>query len=824
MGKTRFTLLLILGFLSITNAQKTKSSAEIFEGFKKLKVLGSVLYIAAHPDDENTRLITYLANDKKLQTAYLSLTRGDGGQNLIGPELDEYLGVIRTNELLQARRIDGGIQFFTRANDFGYSKNAEETFSIWNKDSILLDVIRVIREYKPDIIINRFDHRTSGRTHGHHTASAVLGLEAAQHSNSPLFMRNSLQGTEGHIVQRTLFNTSYFFYGGKEKFDAMDKSQLYLLDAGSYYPAYGYSNNEIAAQSRSMHKSQGFGINSSRGSMMEYFERIDGTKDPSHQSPLDGLLLNWSRINGGGNVEKLIDSLILQFNLEKPWLSIPLLQKIESFIQDLPRQHWTTIKLEETRQLIFDCAGLFAECSTDKNLITGSSKLNLLAECILRNPVVAKLRFIRIPICGKDTSIHSELNTNKSLFWNTQIEIPAEIENTCPFWLLNGRQKGFYRVDSLSDFSRPVNERKLKVEFEIQINNSNYIISKEIIYKNDDPVSGEVKQNLDIIPSTTIVPDDPLILINQKAKKLKISLHCHSNGQRGILSLRGSDHIQIQPEQIPFSFSTEGEKKEFEFEVTFKGQQSDNIDLKVFLDDRQAFTLETIRYPHIPWLNILLPAKITLIPVEKPRTKKRIAYVDGAGDFIDDALIKLGFEIKVIKPEELNNIPVNDYDVLVFGIRALNVNPGLKNCKVHLDKFMRQGGKVIFQYNTTAELVTDDFAPSPMKITRDRVTDESAPVKILLPDHPLLHIPNKIESKDFDKWIQERGLYFPANYDSSYQEIISMSDPNEKELKSGILTKQVGKGWFVYTPLSWFRQLKSGVPGAYRLFTNLICF
>lgn len=819
-----FCITIYFVFNTSLSAQKTKTSAEIMEGFKKLKVLGSVLYIAAHPDDENTRLITYLAKDQKLNTAYLSLTRGDGGQNLIGPELDEYLGVIRTNELLEARKIDGGIQYFTRANDFGYSKNAEETFSFWNKDSILLDVIRVIREFKPDVVITRFDHRTSGKTHGHHTASAILGLEAAQRANSPLFMKDALKGTDMHIVQRVFFNTSWFFYGGKEKFDAMDKSNLYSLDVGSYLPAYGYSTTEIAALSRSMHKSQGFGINSSRGSMMEYFERIDGTKESDQKSPFDGLNFSWSRINGGGNVDKLIDSLIYQYDYQKPWLSIPLLQKIEDYIQDLNTDYWKRVKLDEVRSLIYDCAGLFTECYTDDYLALSHSYITTYAEFIARNPTEVFLESISIPSAGKDTSYTLDLKQNLSYVWKTNFEWNFHLPYTCPFWLWNGRPKGMYLVDNMSDYTSPMSKRLFTAKFKLQINGKSYVIEKEIIYKNDDPVLGEVKQNVDITPFATVVPDDHLILSNSKKTKCKIKIIANYDLQFGFVSLKCPPNISASPDSIRFDFAFVGQEKEMEFVITDHSNSNKLIEIPININQEQAYTLETLKYPHIPWQKVMLPAKIKLINSEILKTNKRIAYIEGAGDYTDEALVKMGFDVKVIQPSELQNLSIKQFDVMVFGIRALNTKQELISCKALLERFMNQGGKVIFQYNTTAELITDDFAPAQLKISRERVTDENAQVRILKPNHPVLNSPNKIIAADFDHWVQERGLYFPGDYSTSYDEILGMNDPNEKELKSGILVKKEGKGWFVYSSLAWFRQLKAGVPGAYRLFSNLICF
>jgi LmbE family N-acetylglucosaminyl deacetylase len=818
------TLLSSLCVLNSVASQKNKTNAEILEGFKKLKVLGSVLYVAAHPDDENTRLITSLVKDQKLRTAYISLTRGDGGQNLIGSELDEYLGVIRTNELMEARKIDGGMQYFTRANDFGYSKTAEETFTFWNKDSILADVIRAIRTFKPDVIINRFDHRTSGKTHGHHTAAAILGLEAALHSNSPLFMRSALQNTELHIVQRVLFNTSWFFYGGRDKFDAMDKSHLYAIETGNYYPALGYSNNEIAAQSRSMHKSQGFGISTSRGSLLEYFERIDGVKDIHHKGPFDGLNFSWSRINGGGNVERQIDTLIKYYDFDHPWKSIPQLQKIERYILDLKSEHWTQIKLEEVRELILDCSGIFTECSTNKFLITTSSSLVLHAECIVRNPVAVQLQSIKINSCKKDTTLQLPMETNKGFTWTTEVSIPEDIQSTCPFWLLNGRPSDMYRIDHTDDYCRPLNERQLKAIFNVTINTIPYTVVKDIIYKNDDRVLGEVKQNMDVIPAVTIVPDDPLVLINSKATTVKIKILANSDQQEGIIKIPGTESISITPAKIPFKIEKAGEEMEFQFTINSTKHTNTLIELPVYINEKKAYTLETIKYPHISWLNILLPAQVKLIDANVSSTKKRVAYLNGAGDYIDEALIKMGYPVNVITARDLKTISIKQFDVIVFGIRALNTEKELRNCKQDLNRFMNEGGKVIMQYNTTSDMATEDFAPAPLKLSRDRITDEKAEVQILKPEHPIFNTPNKIQKNDFDHWVQERGLYFPNHYDSSYVELLSMHDPNEKNLTSGILVKSHGKGYFVYTPLAWFRQLKAGVPGSYRLFSNIISF
>ncbi|MGB5244888.1 MAG: PIG-L family deacetylase, partial [Lutimonas sp.] len=268
-----FIFVLILPFSFFGQKPEKLSSDEIYKSIEKLNFLGSVLYVAAHPDDENTRMISYFSNELNARSAYLSLTRGDGGQNLIGPEIREQLGLIRTNELLKARSVDGGEQFFTRANDFGYSKNPDETQRIWNREDVLNDVVRIMRAYQPDIVINRFDAGSAGRTHGHHTTSAILSSEAFDLVGDKNY---TVENSQPWQIKRMFFNTSWWFYGSREKFEEADKSKMMEVNIGTFYPELGLSNNEIAATSRSMHKSQGFGSTGTRGDESEYLQLING--------------------------------------------------------------------------------------------------------------------------------------------------------------------------------------------------------------------------------------------------------------------------------------------------------------------------------------------------------------------------------------------------------------------------------------------------------------------------------------------------------------------------------------------------------------------
>ena len=374
-----YTLLLAL-FITIIQSvwaqQPVKpNSVDIYHQIQKLNFLGSVLYIAAHPDDENTRLISYLSNDKKARTAYLSLTRGDGGQNLIGPELRELLGVIRTQELIEARKIDGGEQFFSRANDFGFSKNPTETLQIWDKNQVLSDVVWAIRKFQPDIIINRFDHRSPGTTHGHHTASAMLSMEAFDLANDANQFPNQLQYVSTWQPKRVFFNTSWWFYGSQEKFKAADKTNLINLKIGTYYPALGKSNQEIAALSRSRHQSQGFGSTGTRGEEDEYIEFLKGDMPKDKTNLFEGIDTTWNRIKGGKAIGDILYAVEKNFDFKNPAASVAELVKAYSLIEKLEDKHWKLVKLEEIERIIAACTGLYLEAVTDVQEITPGSTL-----------------------------------------------------------------------------------------------------------------------------------------------------------------------------------------------------------------------------------------------------------------------------------------------------------------------------------------------------------------------------------------------------------------------------------------------------------------
>ena len=828
MKKLNSILLLIFFFFAqITFGQQPvkPNAAAIYNLIEKLNFLGSVLYIAAHPDDENTRLISYLSNEKFARTGYLSLTRGDGGQNLIGPELREQLGVIRTQELLEARKIDGGEQFFSRANDFGYSKNPEETLQIWDKNQVLSDVVWVIRKFQPDVIINRFDHRSPGTTHGHHTASALLSMESFDLANNATAFPNQLKWVKPWQPKRQFFNTSWWFYGSKEKFDAADKTNLSSLQIGVYYPSIGKSNQEIAALSRSRHESQGFGSTGSRGEEMEYLEFLKGTSLNNKNNIFDGIDTTWNRVKGGAAVGELIQKILKEYDFKNPALSVPNLVKAYAMVQLLEDEHWKTIKTEELKKVIAACSGLYLEGVAENQTATPNSSLNLKIEAINRSDNSMILKNIVSMPEGKNTVLNIELKNNISLNKNLAILLPDSVNYTNPYWLNEKGSVGMYRVNEQQKIGVADIIREVKLVFTIEINGVNIPFERNVIYKYNDPTKGEIYNPLDIVPEISISIIEKVALFNSsKSKTIGVKIKAGKDSENGILKLDLPSNWKVNPTEIAFALSKKGEEKIVNFEV-FPPKNADEIIVKVIaIVNGKSFDKEqiNINYEHISKQQILKTSEARFIKLDMKTGNEKIAYIMGAGDEVPKSLMQMGYEVTEINPSEITKEKLDNYDVLITGIRAYNTVKELKFKQEILLDFVKEGKTMLVQYNTTDELVTKKIAPFPIKISRDRVTEENAEVRFLAIEHPVLNYPNKITNKDFEGWTQEQGLYYPSEWDQSFTPILSSNDKGETPKNGALLIAKYGKGNYIYTGLSFFRELPEGVSGAYRLISNLI--
>ena len=819
-----FTLLCSIIIFAQRPAKPT--STEIFNKLQKLNFVGSVLYVAAHPDDENTRLISFLANDTKARTGYLSLTRGDGGQNLIGPELRELLGVIRTQELIEARKIDGGEQFFSRANDFGYSKVPSETFAIWDKEKVLSDLVWQIRKFRPDVIINRFDHRSPGTTHGHHTASAMLSMDGFKIANDPKIFPEQLKYLQPWQPTREFFNTSWWFYGSKEKFEAADKTNLLALQIGSYYETLGKSNQEIAALSRSCHQSQGFGSTGSRGNETEYLELIAGEMPKNKTDIFDGIDTTWNRIKNGKPIGELIDKIIKNYDFQNPSASISELVTVYNLIQKIEDKHWKDIKSEEIKFIIKSCAGLFFEAIADKNEVTRNETLKIKCEIINRSAVDIKLLTIKLQPSNTVAEQNISLKNNESKTISLESKVADNLKFTEPYWLSEPSTVGMYSVSNQLNIGVPDILREIKVVATIKIDNTVLELAENVVFKKNDEVKGEVYKPLDIVPDVSVNFVDNVGVFSKNIKK-QIAVRVVSAVDDFIANLEINlpNGWQVSPKSVPVKIAKKGQEQLFTFEITAENGATD-CKAKAILktDNGKIFNQQKIDidYDHISHQQILQPAEATFLALDVKLANRKIAYIEGAGDEIPKYLAQMGCDISILKPENISVENLLSFDVVITGIRAYNTVELLGKKQQILFDFVQKGGTMIVQYNTMGKFVTKDIAPFALKISHDRVTEENAEVRFLLPNHSLLNFPNKISKNDFAGWVQELGLYYPESWGPEFKTIISANDSNEKPKDSAILVANHGKGVYIYTTLSFFRELPSGVAGAYRLMANLI--
>lgn len=817
------SITIFLGSSVFSQAPQKPNSAEIYESIEQLNFLGSVLYLAAHPDDENTRLISYFANNVHARTAYLSITRGDGGQNLIGPEIRELLGVIRTNELLKARETDGGEQFFTRANDFGYSKHPDETMNIWDKKEVLKDVVKVIRTFQPDVIINRFNANSAGETHGHHTSSAMLSLEAFDLAADGSYESYNLPAW---TTQRVFFNTHWWFYGSREKFDEVDKSGMLSFDTGIYYPSLGLSNSEISSLSRSMHKSQGFGSTGTRGSDKEYIELLKGQMPSDGKNIFEGVDTSWSRVEGGQAVQIILEKVQNEFNFNDPSGSIPDLLKAYSLIKELKDNHWKQLKMKQIEQVIANCSGLYLEVVAEHPYATEGQDISLRLEAINRSNQKMMLKSVKLLPEEKRIELNKDLANNITLRDQIEMSVSADANLTAPYWLEEKGTLGMYKVKDPDLVGKPVTLAEHKVVFNVDFEGTLIEFEREVVYKYNDPVKGEVYQPFEIVPAAiTDIASKVIIFSEDQAKEIPIRVRVFQDSVVGKLKLEVPQGWKVTPEEINFELASKGGEANFIFTVTPTREQSEGyIKPKVAIGSQNFDkSMIEINYDHIPKQSVLLPSESKVVRLNLTKKGQSIGYIKGAGDEVPKYLRQIGYKVTEIAPKNISTGLLQQFDAVILGIRAYNTVPELKVKQASILDYVKNGGNVIVQYNTSrGVLVKDNLAPYMLELSRDRITDENARVTFLNKEHEIMNYPNKITEKDFDGWVQERGLYFPNKWAKEFSPILSFQENGDAPMEGSLLVAKYGEGHYMYTGLSFFRELPAGVPGAYKLFTNMI--
>ncbi|MDP1816375.1 MAG: PIG-L family deacetylase [Leadbetterella sp.] len=817
-------LVLLFYCTEIIQAQpKALSSSEIYQNIQKLNTVGNAMYIAAHPDDENTLLIAWLSKEKKVRTAYMAMTRGDGGQNLIGSEQGEYVGLLRTHELLEARKIDGGEQYFSRAVDFGFSKQTEEALSTWGKDKILEDLVYQIRKFQPDVLINRFppDARAG---HGHHSASAVLAAEAFDAAADPTKFPEQLKNVKVWQAKRLVWNTFNRGFTNAEPTDG----PFIKLPLADYSPLLGKSYSEIAAEARSKHRSQGFGSAPTRNERFDFAINIKG--EPAKEDLFDGIDLTWRRIQGGEPIGKALDDMLSQFDFKSPSKSVKNLIEVYKAIEKTPESIYKTNKLSECLNLILACSGIYCEANAATNMISPGQSLKVFATAVNRSNLDVKIENFKIyGAASKDSVLGKSLTYNKSIDFAVDTKIPATAGITQPYWLNEKPEKGIYKVQEEKFRGLPMAPDALWAEFTLNILGESLKYTHPIKYKYTEPSIGEIYKYLEIRPEIMLNLDQKVyIFADNKPKKVGVMVKSNIANNSTKVKLNLAAGWNYEPKEIEVNFTEKNQEKPVFFTVT-PPTSSSETEIKALASTANGTfskSLKNVKYEHIPELNVFPEATAKANRINLLKKGQNIAYIAGAGDEVPESLKQIGYDLTNLNETTIKG-NLAKYDAIIVGVRAYNTEDWLVNAQNTLFEYVKNGGNLIVQYQTQAfygTVKTKELGPFPISIGRGRVTEENAEMKVLRATDPILNTPNKIDSKDYDGWIQERGLYFAEKWSDKYTSVYSIKDTGETEQEGSLLYTKYGKGTYIFTGLSFFRQLPAGVPGAFRLMANLISF
>ena len=819
--------LLLTGIVASAQYRPEAGSLRVKHGIEKLERLGSVLMIAAHPDDENTALLAYLAQGRKMRTAYLSLTRGEGGQNLIGSEQGPLMGLIRTQELMAARRVDGAEQFFSRAIDFGFSKTADETLAKWGREAVLSDVVWVIRRFRPDVVLLRFSG-TPRDGHGQHQSSAILGKEAFSVAADPKRFPEQLKYVQPWQAKRLYWNV--FAFNRQMEREAEALPNRISMDVGQYDPELGLSYGEIAGISRSQHRSQGMGAAERKGAMPQHLTWVAGDKASSDL--FDGIDTTWNRVPGGGSeVALLLADVDRNFRIDQPEASVPALIAARRKIAALARQQrWAADKLGEIDEVIAGAAGLWLDASTPQQIFTAGSPAKLQINAINRSRVAVSLTGVTVT-GGMTMSETKPLEFNKPVQVAYELALPAGVYNQ-PFWLRAQPGETMYKIDDPLLIGVPDLGSGYHARFQVSLGGETIELERPVVNRYVDQVRGELTRPIIVAPAVAVgFSERSLVFPSATARSIEVQLRANQPNVAGDLSIEAPAGWRVEPAIRKFAIEDLGGMTTAQFTLTPPANDSVG-DLRAVARVGGAefrHDMRIIDYEHIPAQTVFNDSRIAVVRTDARTLAKRVGYVMGAGDDVPASLRQLGVEVIALSPDDLARADLSGFDAIVTGVRAYNVRKDLRANQPRLLEYVEKGGTMIVQYNVAPggfgggnPKLLEKIGPYPMQVTSDRVTVETAPLKPTRPDHFLLQAPNRITERDYEGWVQERGLYFARTWDPRYIALWETSDPGEKTTQGATLYTRYGQGVYIFTPMSWFRQLPAGVPGAYRLFANLL--
>jgi LmbE family N-acetylglucosaminyl deacetylase len=829
-----FAVVCLFAGLHRTVRAAEPAPAAILQDLRSFSTFGSVLMVAAHPDDENTQLIAYLSRGRNYRMGYLSLTRGDGGQNVLGPEFGEELGVIRTQELLAARRIDGGRQFFTRAIDFGFSKDYKETLGIWDRQQVLSDIVHTIRTFRPDVMVTRFS-TLPGNTHGHHTASAILAVEAFKLAGDPKAFPEQLTGDiTPWQPKRILYNGFGVGMNSASQLvpGAANTKAALRIDISGKDPVSGESFTVLAARSRSQHKTQGFGNfgaggggggGGGGGPRPESFQLLDG--DPATKDIMDGIDTTWARVKDGAQIVPLIDSAIAQFNPNDPAASVPALLNLRSRVASLPSDPVVDDKRQQLDRILAECIGLTVQTTVPKAEVFPGETIAWTHTATVQSNIPVRWMAVRFSSISRETVEPIDLKAGQPATRQASQTLPIETIVSQPYWLREPGTPGMFRVDDAQLIGRPENPPSFPIEQVFEVGGQTLVVPDQPLAVTVDPTKGETRRKLEVIPPISLkIVSEVQLFPPGATRTVEIEATESQAGAAGTLQLDAPADWKVSPPAQPIKPAAAGDHIRLTFTVTAPPHPTTAALTARILVNGVSYDNQRveIRYDHIPPILLQPPARITAVALDLAIRGQKIGYIPGAGDSVADALQQMGYQVSELNGAGLTPENLKDLDAVVIGIRALNVRKDLAAHMPALFDYVAAGGNVIEQYNRPNGLQTNKIAPYDLRLSSERVTDEKSAVKFLAPDHPALNVPNKITAADFDGWVQERGIYFPTQWDAHFIPILACGDPGQPPLQGALLIAHHGKGYFVYTSLVFFRQLPAGVPGAYRLFANLV--
>lgn len=811
--RVRLPILVLAAPLLVSAQPNLSGAAEIHLALTRLNTVGSALMIAAHPDDEQSHTIAALARGRGLRTAYLSITRGDGGQNLIGSEQGDLLGLIRTQELLAARRIDGAEQFFTRAVDFGFTKSAQETLDKWGHEAILSDVVWVIRSFRPDVVILCFSG-TPRDGHGQHTASAILGKEAFAAAADPKRFPEQLKYVQPWKARRLVQGS----YRG-----APAGVKTLSVESGEYNPVLGHSYLEIAGMSRSMHRSQGFGAPERRGASTSFFIPLES--EPAEKDLFEGIDVTWNRVPGAAEAGRALAEAARTFDASDPGKTVPLLLAARRHLAAL-RGFWPERKLVELDETIALCAGLWLDASADRFAATPGSAISVRATALNRSRI--PMRLVSVSLDGP-SPLDLDLPYNQPVTRDLPRKIAEDAPYSQPYWLAEPRRGDAYTVADQRLIGVPENPPALTAHFRIRVDGTEIELDRPVEHRYVDRVLGERTRPFIVTPPVALRFTGPVVLFpDAGVRRVETIVQAQLAGASGEVRLRLPQGWTANPPSRSFHLAAAGEEETLAFDVTPPaGQARGRAVAEANLGGRIVSSgMEVISYPHIPQQAVFPPSAADLVRSDIRTLARRVGYIMGAGDDVPGALRQLGCDVQSLTAADLATQDLSRYDAIVAGVRAYNVRPDLRANHERLLEYVRNGGVYIVQYNVVdyggGSEALRRIGPYPLVVGRDRVTVEDAPVALPDPASPLLRAPNRITSADFDGWVQERGLYFASDWDKRYRTLLESHDPGEPPHLGGTLWAREGKGVYIFSSYSWFRQLPAGVPGALRLFANFL--